>query len=280
MKNKKVVFLILSFFVLTFFLSFGNVKAAGTTVDGNSCDTDTDCQSNNCSMTGTDYSAEFGTGTCRTVGYNSGATTTLTSVVGSQCTGTSGTGCDVNQDKDAILDQCKKSYADASCASVKDYVDTLSAVCKNDSSAEGKVDCDKIAVGGIYGPEAAKYAALSAGDTPGGATPAVGDTPGGAAPPSALDGKGIYIPTNTGLADSNIKDILTNLLRWLLGIVGVIALIGFAISGIQYIVASGDEGIMETAKKNMLYSIIGIVVVLASFVIIQAIDFALRAKSF
>lgn len=89
---------------------------------------------------------------------------------------------------------------------------------------------------------------------------------------------GLYIPTadETGLSDRPIRDILMNLLEWMLEIVGVIALIGFVISGIQYILAAGDEKLAETAKGNMKYSIMGIVVVLASLVIVQAVDFALR----
>jgi hypothetical protein len=101
-------------------------------------------------------------------------------------------------------------------------------------------------------------------------------------PASGLTGNGIDIPKNTGLPDpqGGIKQILTNLLTWLLGIVGIIALIGFVISGIQYIISTGDDTKMETAKKNMTYSIIGIIVALAGFVIVQAIDFALRGMSF
>jgi hypothetical protein len=95
----------------------------------------------------------------------------------------------------------------------------------------------------------------------------------------ASAGGGVVIPTTTGLSDRSIKDILTNLLNWLLMIVGIIALIGFIISGIQYILAAGDEKLMELGKKNMLYSIMGIVVVMASLVVVQAIDYALRAQS-
>jgi len=116
----------------------------------------------------------------------------------------------------------------------------------------------------------------------GGAAPNGTTTPTGGTAPSALNNSGIVIPTNTGLANPSggIKAILTNLLTWLLGVVGIIAIIGFVISGIQYIMAAGDEKIIETAKRNMLYSIIGVIVVLASFVIIQAIDYALRAQTF
>ncbi|MDZ4385060.1 MAG: pilin [Candidatus Moranbacteria bacterium] len=93
--------------------------------------------------------------------------------------------------------------------------------------------------------------------------------------------EGVHIPTGaeTGLSDISIKNLLTSLLRWLLGIVGVVALIGFVISGIQYIISSGNEDMAKTAKQNMFNSIIGIVVVMASLVIIQAIDYALRGYS-
>ncbi len=90
---------------------------------------------------------------------------------------------------------------------------------------------------------------------------------------------GIEIPTNTGLPDAPVRNILENILIWMLQITGIIAIIAFVISGIQYLTAAGNEGQIETAKRNMLYSIIGVVVVLAAFVIIQAIDAALRASS-
>lgn len=96
---------------------------------------------------------------------------------------------------------------------------------------------------------------------------------------SELTGTGVDIPTNTGLADRGIKDILTNLLNWLLGIVGIIALGGFVISGIQYVISTGSEEMMETAKHNMVYSLIGIIVALGGVVIIRAIDAALNARS-
>ncbi|PIP27487.1 MAG: hypothetical protein COX30_01650 [Candidatus Moranbacteria bacterium CG23_combo_of_CG06-09_8_20_14_all_39_10] len=89
---------------------------------------------------------------------------------------------------------------------------------------------------------------------------------------------GVEMPTfeNTGLSDAPIKNILVNLLKWLLMISGVIALIGFAISGIQYITAAGDDDLMSAAKRNLTYSVIGVIVILGSFVIIQAIDVALQ----
>lgn len=90
------------------------------------------------------------------------------------------------------------------------------------------------------------------------------------------------IPTGFGLPDpaGGIKEILTNLLNWLLGIIGAVALISFAISGLQYFMAAGNEKSAETAKRNITYSILGIIAALSGLVIVQAVDWALNAFSF
>lgn len=84
--------------------------------------------------------------------------------------------------------------------------------------------------------------------------------------------------TETGLSDKSINDILTNVLSWMLGIIGVVALISFAVSGIMYLVSTGNDDLIKKAKSTMQYSIMGVVVALAALVIIQFIDSALNAK--
>ena len=97
--------------------------------------------------------------------------------------------------------------------------------------------------------------------------------------PTSTSETGLSLPTEFGLPDApdGIEGILTGILNWLLTIIGIIALIAFIISGLQYFLAAGDERIVETAKRNIMYSIIGIIVALSGFVIIQAIDYALNA---
>ena len=95
--------------------------------------------------------------------------------------------------------------------------------------------------------------------------------------PTVQAANGVTIPTDTGLSSKTIAEILTTFLKWLLTIVGIIAVIGFVISGIQYIVASGNDKVIESAKKNMMYSLIGITVALASYIIVKAIDSILKA---
>lgn len=78
-------------------------------------------------------------------------------------------------------------------------------------------------------------------------------------------------PTGTGLPESSVMDIVSNIMYWLLAIVGIVGVIGFAIAGILYLTAAGDETRIGQAKSAMLYSIIGVIVALAGLV---ALNFA------
>jgi len=92
-------------------------------------------------------------------------------------------------------------------------------------------------------------------------------------------GKGETDAKGQGLPEGTIHDIVFNLASWLLLLLGSVALIGFVISGILYLTAAGNEERMETAKKGMIYSVIGVVVGLLGYVIVQAVDSWLGGSS-
>ena len=92
--------------------------------------------------------------------------------------------------------------------------------------------------------------------------------------------KGLDKAGAQGLPDGAISDIIFNLASWLLLILGSFALIGFAISGILYLTSAGEEDRMEKAKKGMIYSIIGVIVGLLGYVIVQAVDTWFRGNDF
>ena len=90
--------------------------------------------------------------------------------------------------------------------------------------------------------------------------------------------KGRY--TGTGLPyQKSLADIIANVAYWLLGIFGFIAIIGFIISGIMYLVSAGDEDRQERAKRAMYYSITGVVVGLVGLVVIYAVHYFLGGSS-
>lgn len=92
---------------------------------------------------------------------------------------------------------------------------------------------------------------------------------------------GVCFPTSTSLPDPSggVAQIVGNVLTWILGIFGFLAIIAFVISGIQYTMSAGSEEMIDTAKRNMKWSIIGVAVALAGVVIIYAIDKMLRGVS-
>jgi hypothetical protein len=59
-------------------------------------------------------------------------------------------------------------------------------------------------------------------------------------------------------------------MNWILGIVGILGVIGFAIAGVFYLTAAGDEGRIGTAKNAMMYSIIGVIVALVGVIVLNA----------
>ncbi|MDD3487209.1 MAG: TrbC/VirB2 family protein [Candidatus Moranbacteria bacterium] len=86
----------------------------------------------------------------------------------------------------------------------------------------------------------------------------------------------VALPKNTGLPSGTLTSVISNLTNWLLGIFGFLAIISFIISGIMYILAVGDDKAQEKAKKQMRWSIVGVVIGLVGVIIINAVDALLR----
>lgn len=86
---------------------------------------------------------------------------------------------------------------------------------------------------------------------------------------------------STGLTDSGsaselssarISVVVLTLMRWLLYLVGFLAVIAFVISGILYLTAAGDDDKIEKAKTTMIYAIVGVIVALMGLIIINAVS--------
>ena len=82
-----------------------------------------------------------------------------------------------------------------------------------------------------------------------------------------------------GLPEGSIIGIVEGILMWILGILSAVSIIGFVIAGIMYLTAAGDETQVGKAKKAMTYSILGVIVGLSGFVILQAVQLMLGGSS-
>jgi len=67
------------------------------------------------------------------------------------------------------------------------------------------------------------------------------------------------------------SQIATNLLTFLLGIFGVLAIIMMVIGGIMYLTSAGEEDRIDSGKKIFKYAIIGTIVAMAAMVLVRQI---------
>lgn len=83
----------------------------------------------------------------------------------------------------------------------------------------------------------------------------------------------------TNLPSGSIMNIAQNIMNWLLSLVGILGVIGFAIAGILYLTAAGDEDRIGTAKKAMTWAIVGVLVALLGLVVVKAFSSMLGGTS-
>ena len=82
------------------------------------------------------------------------------------------------------------------------------------------------------------------------------------------------------LPGGSLADIIMVIASWLVGMFVFFGVIGFLVSGIMYLVSAGNDEMITKAKNYMMYSIVGVLVGLSGYLLIQAIDALLSAEIF
>lgn len=81
------------------------------------------------------------------------------------------------------------------------------------------------------------------------------------------------IPDATGVATiSCIWIVLQNVINAALVLSGVVAVFLIIYSGYQYVTSSGDKEKVDNARKRLTYAIIGLVIVMMSFVMVNLLS--------
>lgn len=71
--------------------------------------------------------------------------------------------------------------------------------------------------------------------------------------------------------NTDIKEIITNVLYSILGFLGVIAVFALIVAGITYMTSLGDEKKAEAAKQTIFYVVIGLILILLSGAIVNLV---------
>ncbi|MCR4280499.1 MAG: pilin [Candidatus Komeilibacteria bacterium] len=76
---------------------------------------------------------------------------------------------------------------------------------------------------------------------------------------------GLNDAANIGLGDEDAKDIVTNIVRIILGFLGLVAVIIILAGGFMWMTAGGNEDKVSKGRKLIINGVIGLVIVLAAF---------------
>ena len=74
---------------------------------------------------------------------------------------------------------------------------------------------------------------------------------------------------------NSASQLILGLISIALSVAGLVAVLFLIVGGFRYIVAAGNEEQVESAKKTITHAIIGLVIIILSFVIVRVISNAL-----
>ncbi len=76
----------------------------------------------------------------------------------------------------------------------------------------------------------------------------------------------------TNLPMGEIMVVASNVMQWLLMLVGFLAVISFVISGILYLTAGGDEDQIAKARRAFMGAVMGVIVSLLGLIVLGGVQ--------
>jgi hypothetical protein len=78
------------------------------------------------------------------------------------------------------------------------------------------------------------------------------------------------VSTATG-GETTIRGLVLTIVNYFLGFLGLLAVIMVIYGGVTYVASAGNDEAVGKAKKIIMYAVIGLIIVLVSFVLVRAI---------
>ena len=77
--------------------------------------------------------------------------------------------------------------------------------------------------------------------------------------------------SNNNLNSNNLMTTLNTIINVVIGIIGFVAVMVIILGGVQYTTSAGDSGKVKKAKDTIMYGIIGLIVALMAYSIVNFI---------
>ena len=74
---------------------------------------------------------------------------------------------------------------------------------------------------------------------------------------------------NADTSKANLNNTIHTVISTMLFIVGILSVIMIIYSGIRYIISRGEQGEVKSAKDTLMYSVVGLIVAILAFVIVN-----------
>ena len=89
----------------------------------------------------------------------------------------------------------------------------------------------------------------------------------------------VGLPTDIArIVNTSMNQILHNGITLILSLSALLAFIFLVVGGIRWIMSQGDKKQLETAQKTITYAVVGLIVILLSFFIINFIGYIFGVK--
>lgn len=104
-------------------------------------------------------------------------------------------------------------------------------------------------------------------------TGAAGEVPGSCSPATTNAknsvNEGITAAGGAGTTGSTLTDLVKKIIGVLLFVGGAVAVIMIIVGGIRYITSNGDQAHVKAAKDTIMYAVVGLVVAILAYAIVQ-----------
>lgn len=74
------------------------------------------------------------------------------------------------------------------------------------------------------------------------------------------------------LGSTTVADIIVTATRYLLGLVGFLAMAALVWGGVLYIISLGNDQYVQQAKKVIFWAIVGLIIIMLSYVILTTVQ--------
>jgi hypothetical protein len=86
---------------------------------------------------------------------------------------------------------------------------------------------------------------------------------------ATVPGGNIDIDNVAGSAKTDLMPVVTLIINAIIGVVGLVAVIMIILGGVKYTTSSGDATKVSNAKNTIMYGIVGLIIVVLAFAIVN-----------